>query len=156
MMRTNVIGGAAVQGVDASANRNPSDVSDVVGEYAVADAAQAEAAIASASEAFPAWSRTTGQQRFDILDRAGDEVLRRKDELGDLLAREEGKTLPEAVGEVARAGQILKFQAGQSLRILGEVVDSVRPGVEVFVTREALGVVSIITPWNFPIAIPAW
>jgi len=107
MMRTNVIGGAAVQGVDASANRNPSDVSDVVGEYAVADAAQAEAAIASASEAFPAWSRTTGQQRFDILDRAGDEVLRRKDELGDLLAREEGKTLPEAVGEVDRAGQIL-------------------------------------------------
>ena len=156
MTRNNLIDGAATAGVDSAPNRNPSDVNDVVDEYAVADVAQAQAAVEAAAAALPGWSRTTGQQRFDILDRAGDEVLRRKDELGDLLAREEGKTLPEAVGEVARAGQILKFQAGQALRITGDVVDSVRPDVEVFVTREPLGVVSVVTPWNFPIAIPAW
>jgi acyl-CoA reductase-like NAD-dependent aldehyde dehydrogenase len=156
MPKTNVIGGVALGGNEAVVNRNPSDVSDVVDEYALADATQAEAAIEAAADAAASWSRTTGQQRFDILDRAGDEVLRRKDELGDLLAREEGKTLPEAVGEVARAGQILKFHAGQALRISGDVIDSVRPDVEVFVTREPLGVVSVITPWNFPIAIPAW
>jgi aldehyde dehydrogenase (NAD+) len=156
MPKTNVIGGVALSGNEAVANRNPSDVSDVVDEYALADATQAEAAIEAAADAAASWSRTTGQQRFDILDRAGDEVLRRKDELGDLLAREEGKTLPEAVGEVARAGQILKFHAGQALRITGDVVDSIRPDVEVFVTHEPLGVVSVITPWNFPIAIPAW
>jgi aldehyde dehydrogenase (NAD+) len=91
-----------------------------------------------------------------VLDKAGTEVLARADELGDLLAREEGKTLPEARGEVVRAGQILKYFAGAALAPHGHVLDSVRPGVDVSVTREPLGVVSVITPWNFPIAIPAW
>ena len=79
----------------------------------------------------------------DVLDRAGNEVLARADELGDLLAREEGKTLPEARGEVVRAGQVLKFHGGQALRNTGEVVDSVRPGLEVTMTREPLGVVAV-------------
>ena len=91
-----------------------------------------------------------------MLDRAGNEVIARVDELGDLLAREEGKTLVEARGEVVRAGQILKFHGGQALRNTGELIDSIRPGLEVTVTREPLGVVGVITPWNFPIAIPAW
>ena len=98
----------------------------------------------------------SGIVRFDVLDAAGTEILARRNELGDLLAREEGKILPEAIGEVARAGNIFKFFAGEALRLSGDVVPSVRPGVGVEVTREALGVIGLITPWNFPIAIPAW
>jgi aldehyde dehydrogenase (NAD+) len=106
----------------------------------------------------PSWPSplTTPQQRFDILDAVGTEILARRAELGDLLAREEGKTLPEAIGEVQRAGNIFKFFAGEALRPGGETMPSVRPGVGVEVTREAIGVVGLITPWNFPIAIPAW
>jgi alpha-ketoglutaric semialdehyde dehydrogenase len=155
-MHDNYINGEWVQGARASRNINPSDTRDVVGEYAQADAAQTGAAIAAAQSAFPAWSVSTPQQRFDILDAVGTEILARRAELGDLLAREEGKTLPEAVGEVARAGNIFKFFAGEALRPGGEMLPSVRPGIGVEITREPLGVVGIITPWNFPIAIPAW
>jgi aldehyde dehydrogenase (NAD+) len=155
-MFKNLIAGEWVDGANASRNINPSDTSDVVGEYAQADAAQTREAIAAARHAFPAWSLSTPQQRFDILDAAGSEILARRAELGDLLAREEGKTLPEAIGEVQRAGNIFKFFAGEALRPGGEALPSVRPGVGVELTREPIGVVGIITPWNFPIAIPAW
>jgi acyl-CoA reductase-like NAD-dependent aldehyde dehydrogenase len=155
-MFKNFIAGEWVAGVSVSRNVNPSDTSDLVGEYAQADAAQARAAIAAARQAFAAWSLSTPQQRFDILDAAGTELLARRAELGDLLAREEGKTLPEAIGEVQRAGNIFKFFAGEALRPGGEAMASVRPGVGVELTREPIGVVGIITPWNFPIAIPAW
>ena len=128
----------------------------MIGEYARADEAQARAAIAAARAAFPAWAARHAAARADALDFIGTEILARKEELGDLLAREEGKTLPEAIGEVARAGQIFKFFAGEALRVPGERLASVRPGVDVEVTREPVGVVGIITPWNFPIAIPAW
>jgi len=155
-MFKNLIAGQWVDGARITRNINPSDTRDVVGEYAQADAAQAHEAIAAARTAFPAWSRSTPQQRFDVLDAAGSEILARKAELGDLLAREEGKTLPEATGEAVRAGNIFKFFAGEALRVGGDVVASVRPGVGCEVTREALGVIGLITPWNFPIAIPAW
>jgi len=152
----NLIAGDWVAGPRAQRNINPSDTHDVVGEYAQADAAQAKQAIDAAHAAFPKWAAATPQQRFDALDFIGSEILARKAELGDLLAREEGKTLPEGVGEVTRAGHIFKFFAGETLRTGGELLPSVRPGIGVEVTREPLGVVSIITPWNFPIAIPAW
>lgn len=155
-MFKNLINGEWMDGASASRNINPSDTSDVVGEYAQADAAQTREAIAAARRALPAWSVSTPQQRFDILDAAGTEILARRAELGDLLAREEGKTLPEAIGEVQRAGNIFKFFAGEALRPGGEALPSVRPGVGVEITREPIGVVGIITPWNFPIAIPAW
>ena len=155
-MLKNLIAGEWVAGSDAARNVNPSDTRDVIGEYAQADAAQVDAAIAAARAAAPAWGLSTPQQRFDVLDAAGSEILARRAELGDLLAREEGKTLPEAIGEVARAGNIFKFFAGEALRLTGDAVPSVRPGVGVEVTREPLGVVGLITPWNFPIAIPAW
>ena len=155
-MFKNLINGEWVEGARVSLNINPSDTRDVVGEYAQADAAQARDAIGAARAAFGSWSQSTPQQRFDVLDAAGTEILARRNELGDLLAREEGKTLPEAIGEVARAGNIFKFFAGEALRVGGEVIPSVRPGVGVEVTREAVGVVGLITPWNFPIAIPAW
>ncbi|BAL27514.1 aldehyde dehydrogenase family protein [Azoarcus sp. KH32C] len=150
------IAGAWRDGVSVRANINPSDTSDIVGHYAQADRNLAEEAIAAARAAFPAWSRSTPQVRADALDRIGSEILARKDELGALLSREEGKTLPEGIGEAARAGQIFKFFAGEALRCGGERLPSVRPGLDVEITREALGVVGIITPWNFPIAIPAW
>jgi alpha-ketoglutaric semialdehyde dehydrogenase len=150
------INGTWAESARTYANVNPSDTRDVIREYAMASEAQAKEAIAAAHSAFPAWSISTPQQRFDALDMVGTELLARKAELGDLLAREEGKTLPEAIGEVARAAYIFKFFAGEALRIPGETMQSVRPGVGVEVTREPVGVVAMITPWNFPIAIPAW
>ena len=155
-LHKNLIAGEWVEGVGVSRNVNPSDTNDIVGEYAQADASQAHAAIAAAHAALPAWARTTPQERHDILSRTSAEILARRDELGRLLAREEGKTLPEATGEVARAGQIFDFFAGETLRIPGEKFASVRPNVEIEATREPVGVVGIISPWNFPIAIPAW
>ncbi|HWE47490.1 MAG TPA: aldehyde dehydrogenase family protein [Caulobacteraceae bacterium] len=152
----NIIAGEAVTLADIKPNINPSDTNDVVCEFACASTKDAEDAVAAARAAFPAWSRTTAQVRSDILAKAGAEILARKDELGQLLAREEGKTLPEATGEAARAGQILQFFAAEALRLQGEKLPSIRPGVDVEVTREPMGVVGMITPWNFPIAIPAW
>jgi alpha-ketoglutaric semialdehyde dehydrogenase len=137
-------------------NRNPSDLSDVIGEYAQADAEQTNAAVAAAKHAFSTWSISSIQDRANILDQVGSVILARKDEIGKLLAREEGKTLPEGIGETARAGHIFKFFAGEALRLAGEKLPSVRPGVDVEITREPVGVVGLITPWNFPIAIPAW
>ncbi|MDM0114522.1 aldehyde dehydrogenase family protein [Variovorax sp. J22R133] len=150
------INGRWETGVTTGISRNPSDTGEVVAEYARADRNQAERAIRAAVDAFPSWSHTTPQRRADALDQIGSEILARKDELGLLLAREEGKTLPEAVAEAARAGQIFKFFAGEALRAAGETMASVRPGVQVDVTREPIGVVGLITPWNFPFAIPAW
>jgi aldehyde dehydrogenase (NAD+) len=153
---TNFIGGEAASANNAVPNINPSNTDDVIGEFASGGKADADAAVAAAKAAFPAWARTTPQARYDILKKASDEVLARKDELGRILSREEGKTLPEGIGEAARAGQILAFFAGECLRFGGESVPSVRPGVGVEMTREPIGVVGLITPWNFPIAIPAW
>jgi alpha-ketoglutaric semialdehyde dehydrogenase len=155
-MYQNLINGEWVDGVSAIPNRNPSDLSDVIGDYAQADARQAVHAIESARQAFAGWAHGSIQERANILDRAGSEIFARRDELGKLLAREEGKVLPEAIGEVIRASQIFKFFAGEVVRGSGEKLASVRPGVEVDVTREPLGVIGLITPWNFPIAIPAW
>ncbi len=153
---TSLIAGVAVPGQEERPDVNPSDLGDVVAVASIGGPEVAQAAVAAAADAFPAWSRTTPWQRAEVLDRAGTEIIARADELGDLLAREEGKTLPEARGEVVRAAQILKYFAGVALQPHGQALDSVRPGIEVTVTREPVGVVSVITPWNFPIAIPAW
>jgi len=151
----NLIAGEWVGG-DGIANINPSDTNDVVGTYARATAEDTKAAIAAAKAAFPAWSRSGILERHAILRKTADEILARKDELGRLLSREEGKTLAEGIGETIRASQIFDFFAGEALRLAGEVLPSARPGIGVEITREPIGVVGIITPWNFPIAIPAW
>ena len=151
----NLIAGEWV-GTDAIRNINPSNTDDVVGEYARASADDAKMAIAAAKAAFPAWSRSGILERHAILRKTADEILARKDELGRLLSREEGKTLAEGIGETVRASQIFDFFAGEALRLAGEVLPSVRPNIGVEITREPVGVVGIITPWNFPIAIPAW
>src|SRR6478609_6995514 len=154
-LHRNLIDGEWVGG-DSVPNINPSNTDEVVGLYARASLDDAKRAIAAAKAAFPAWSRSGILERHSILTKASQEILARKDELGALLSREEGKTLPEGIGEVVRAAAIFDFFAGEALRLTGETVPSVRPGVGVEITREAVGVVGIITPWNFPIAIPAW
>jgi len=155
-LHKNYIAGEWVAGSGVTSNVNPSNTADVIGDYAQADAAQVTGAVEAARAAFPAWSRTTPQERHDLLLKVATEILARKEELGRLLSREEGKTLPEGIGEVTRAAQIFDFFAGEVLRIAGEKFASVRPGVDIEVTREPVGVVGIIAPWNFPIAIPAW
>nr|WP_315190207.1 aldehyde dehydrogenase family protein [uncultured Albidiferax sp.] len=152
----NFINGAWVAGNSYAPNINPSNLADVIGEYTQGDAAQLDAAVQAAQAAFPAWSTGNVQARADALDKIGTEILARREELGTLLAREEGKTKFEGIGEATRAGNIFKFFAGECLRLTGEIVPSVRSGVAVEITREPLGVVGLITPWNFPIAIPAW
>src|SRR6478735_556321 len=142
----NFNGGEWVDGSGVTRNSNPSNTNDVVGEYAKADKAQTEKAIAAAKAAFPAWAQSTPQVRYDALNKISLEII----------AREEGKTLPEGIGEVARAGQIFAFFAGEALRLIGEKGASVRPGLDVELTREPVGIIGMITPWNFPIAIPAW
>ena len=152
----NFINGQWVAGASYAPNINPSNLGDVIGEYTQGDAVQLDAAVQAAQAAFPAWSTGNVQARADALDKIGTEILARREELGTLLAREEGKTKPEGIGEATRAGNIFKFFAGECLRLTGEIVPSVRSGVAVEITREPLGVVGLITPWNFPIAIPAW
>src|SRR3954465_5118311 len=152
----NYIGGDWVEGPHVSEDINPSNTDDVVGRFVHADAAQAQVAIAAAKDAFPAWSRSGIQTRHDILKRVGDELLARKDEVGRILSREEGKPLAEGIGETVRAAQIFLFFSGEALRLAGDKLPSVRPGGEIHITREPVGVVGMICPWNFPIAIPAW
>ena len=152
----NFVGGEWIQGAEKSIDRNPSDVADVIGEYDRADVAQVAMAVIAAKEASVSWGNSSIQDRADILDRVGSALIERSSEFGEILSREEGKILRDGVGEVARAGRIFRFFAGEALRTAGQKLPSVRPGVEVEISREPLGVVGIITPWNFPFAIPAW
>jgi aldehyde dehydrogenase (NAD+) len=150
------IDGEWVRGKAAFDSLNPSDTREVVARAPSDDGNAIADAVRAAQSALPGWADATPEVRSDLLDRVGSTLLARKDELGKLLSREEGKTLAEGVGEVARAGRIFKFFAGEALRRHGVTVDSTRPGVDVSTYREPLGVVGLITPWNFPIAIPAW
>jgi aldehyde dehydrogenase (NAD+) len=154
-LHKNLINGEWIGG-EPVPNINPSNTDDVVGDYARATKADALTAIAAAKSAFPKWSHSGLLERNAILKNAAIEIMARKDELGRLLAREEGKTLAEGIGETVRAAQIFDFFAGEALRLAGEVLPSIRSGYSVEITREPVGVVGIITPWNFPIAIPAW
>ncbi|CAB3885952.1 aldehyde dehydrogenase family protein [Achromobacter denitrificans] len=154
--KANYIGGAWVEGAGTLENLNPADPRDLIGLYASADEAQMRQAVQAARAAAPGWERSTTQLRSDILFRAANEILARKEELGALVSREAGKTLAEGMGEVVRAGQIFQFFAGEAVRYGGENLPSVRPDIGVQISRHPVGVVSMITPWNFPIAIPAW
>jgi alpha-ketoglutaric semialdehyde dehydrogenase len=152
----NYIDGRWVDGDEYRDNINPSDTSDVIGRYVRSGAESVTEAAESARRAQPAWAATSPQHRADLLEAVAHAILTDLDRLGDLLAREEGKTLPEAKGEVARAAHIFRFFAGEATRMRGERQPSTRPGVLVNIHREPVGVVGVITPWNFPIAIPAW
>ncbi|WP_347309866.1 aldehyde dehydrogenase family protein [Defluviimonas sp. SAOS-178_SWC] len=152
----NYIGGTWRQTADLSENRNPARLDDVIGRYARGSAEDVDAAVEAGRDAQPAWAAATPEDRANVLDRAARLIFERVPELGELLAREEGKLRREAEGEVTRAANVMRFFAGEALRLGGEKIASVRAGCEVDVVREPLGVVGLITPWNFPIAIPAW
>ncbi|WP_300587682.1 aldehyde dehydrogenase family protein [Marivita sp.] len=143
-------------GVSQLENRNPSDVSDLIGLYAQAGADQLDAALHAAKRAQVAWWAAGIQKRHDVLMAIGTELMARAAEIGRIIAREEGKPLAEGKGEVYRAGQFFTYFAGECLRNQGDLAESVRPGVEIDVRREPVGVVAIISPWNFPVATPAW
>jgi acyl-CoA reductase-like NAD-dependent aldehyde dehydrogenase len=153
---THIIGGTRVAGDPAGESINPSDLDETVARYPKGGSAEVDQAAKAARDAFPAWSEASPEVRSDVLDRAGSLVMTRAKELGALLSREEGKTLGEGMGEVMRAGRILKYFAGEALRRHGQTLESTRPGVDAATYREAVGVFGLITPWNFPIAIPAW
>jgi aldehyde dehydrogenase (NAD+) len=153
---SNWIGGEPASSTRFLDNINPSDTREIVGRYASASVEDAQRAIAAAKAAAPAWAVSAPQLRHDVLKRAADEILARQAELGTLLAREEGKTLPEASGEVGRAAQVMLYMAGEALRISGEKLTGLAADSEIDVVHEPVGVIGIVTPWNFPIAIPAW
>jgi aldehyde dehydrogenase (NAD+) len=150
------IGGERVSGAVLRDSENPSDTRDIVARYPQAAGAEVDAAVAAARKAFPAWADASPEVRSDYLDKIGNLILQRREEIGRLLSREEGKTAPEGIGEVARAGRVFKYFAGEALRLHGQNLASTRAGVDVMTSREPLGVFGLITPWNFPIAIPAW
>ncbi len=150
------IGGEWHTGDTTLANINPSDVSDTIGVFAQASEQQTQQAIDSARRAQPEWEKTPMERKQAVLQAIGDELIARCDELGTLLSREEGKPFAEGRGEIYRAGQFFQYFAAEVLRQMGDTADSVRPGVSVEVTREAVGVVAIISPWNFPTATAAW
>ena len=155
-MFQNYINGQWVGSAAVIENINPSDTSDVVGHYAKASPEDCLTAIAAANAAFDGWSQSGLEQRKQILDFIGAELIARSGEIGEILAREEGKTRAEGVGEVHRSGQFFQYYGAEALRLMGENTQSVRPGVDVEVHREALGVIGIVTPWNFPMAVAAW
>lgn len=152
----NLIDGTWLPGDHVSENRNPSDRSDLIGLYAAGTAVDVDRAARAAQAALPAWQAKGPLARAELLDRIARRIDTEAEAMGHMLAREEGKILPEAIAEVRRAAQIFRFFGGEALRMAGEAIPSVRPGVDVEVTREPLGIIGLITPWNFPAAIPAW
>ncbi len=153
---SHLIDGERAEVARPAESHNPSNTADIVAVMPNGGQAEVDAAVAAAKAAFPAWSEASPEMRSDVLDRAGTLVMERRETLGRLLSREEGKTLAEGIGETVRAGRILKYFAGEALRRHGQNLDSTRPGVEIQTYRQAVGVYGLITPWNFPIAIPAW
>ncbi len=154
--KLNYIAGEWVAGSSEIENRNPSDLDDLVGMFAQATASQLDDALEAARRAQTEWAGYGLERKQAVLNAIGNELMARAEELGTLLSREEGKPLAEGKGEVFRAGQFFTYYAAECLRQLGENADSVRPGIEVDVRREPIGVVVVISPWNFPTATASW
>lgn len=156
MKLSHFINGKWIEAGERFQSINPSNTNEIVATYPESGSEEVDAAVTAARNAFGAWSSGSPEVRSDLLDRVGTRVMADAQQLGELLAREEGKTKAEATGEVIRAARIFKYFAGEALRRHGRTIESTRPNLDVEVWREALGVVGLITPWNFPIAIPAW
>ncbi len=152
----NFIAGQWLAGVTSIESRNPSDISDIIGHYAQASADQLDMALDAVRLAQPLWWAAGIQKRYDVLMSIGTQLMARSAEIGMLLSREEGKPLAEGKGEVYRAGQFFTWFAAEALRLHGDQAQSTRPGIDIEVRREPVGVVAIISPWNFPVATPAW
>ena len=152
----NYIAGEWVSGPSEIENINPSDLSEIVGVFAQASGDQLEDALNSARKAQAEWAAYGLERKQNVLNAIGNELMARAEELGTLLSREEGKPVAEGKGEVFRAGQFFTYFAAEVLRQMGDTADSTRDGIEVDVRREPLGVVAIISPWNFPTATASW
>jgi aldehyde dehydrogenase (NAD+) len=155
-VKNNLINGQWTAGASTIPNINPSNTNDIIGEFAQASSDQVEFAVASAKAAQPAWARTPLEAKQAALMKIGNALMERCDELGRLLAREEGKPFAEGRGEVYRAGQFFTYYAAEVLRQGGENFDSVREGVDIDIRREPMGVIAVISPWNFPTATASW
>lgn len=141
---------------DLFENRNPADTDDLIGQFAASNAADVDAAVGAAADAAESWRCTSPIARANILHKAAEILASRTETVGRELTREEGKTLKEGIGETGRAVQILRYFAGEAAQPSGEHYPSMNPLTLLYTMREPLGVVAIVTPWNFPIAIPAW
>ncbi len=137
-------------------NRNPADTGEVVGQFVKATAGDVAKAADAAQAALSGWSNMPAPARGALLFKVADSLEKKFDQLGAEMTREEGKTLPEAKGEVRRAINIFRYFGGEGARMPGMVVPSERDRVHMFAIRKPIGVVGQINPWNFPIAIPAW
>jgi acyl-CoA reductase-like NAD-dependent aldehyde dehydrogenase len=155
MLFPNYINGEWVSG-DTFENRNPADKNEVVGLMVKGSAADMEAATEAASSALPGWSKMPAPARGGYLFKVAEILERKFDEVSADMTREEGKTLPEAKGEVRRAINIFRYFGGEGSRLNGFLVPSERDRVHMFAIRKPVGVVGLVTPWNFPSAIPAW
>ena len=155
-LKHNFIAGEWLAGASEIANINPSDLSDTIDHFAQADSAQLQLALDAAQAAQREWGACGLERRYNVLMAIGTELIARCDELGILLAREEGKPQLEGKGEVYRSGQFFTYYAAETLRQIGDNADSVRDGIEVDVRREPIGTVAIISPWNFPMATAVW
>ena len=149
------------QWTDSSSGRrvpdlNPADTSEVVAEAPSSTAAEAAQACEAAAGAFDGWRRTPAPVRGQILYRVHRRMEERRQELAEALTREEGKTIGESRGELQRAINVIEFYAGQARRITGETIPSELPGNFCYTLKQPVGPVAVITPWNFPVAIPIW
>jgi alpha-ketoglutaric semialdehyde dehydrogenase len=152
----NYINGEWVESARTFEDRNPANTDEIVGRFVQGTSDDIRSAAAAAHAAFPAWSGMAAPARGAILYKTADLLDRRFESIAAEMTREEGKTLPEAKGEVRRAINIFRYFAGEGSRMPGILVPSERDRVHMFAVRKAIGVVGLITPWNFPIAIPAW
>lgn len=150
------IAGDWIDGAGTIENHSPSDVSDLIGLYAQADTSHIDRAIDAARSAQKEWQQSGIERRYAALMAIGQELMERAEELGRLLAREEGKPAAEGKGEIYRSGQFFTYYAAETLRQIGDTADSVRDGIEIDIRRESVGVVAIISPWNFPTATAVW
>jgi aldehyde dehydrogenase (NAD+) len=152
----NLINGEQLRGVAKPFdNTNPADTSDIVGRFQASTAAEAKLAVNAAAAAFERWKKTPISARAAILNRAADRLEAHADQIAQEMTREMGKALNLAKDEVLRSAQTLRFYAVEGQSLVGEVFPNDDPDMTVYTLREPLGVVSVITPWNFPVSIPA-
>jgi len=135
---------------------NPADRRDLIGSFPSSDSREVQNAVDAARRAVPSWRKLSADARAQFLYKAAEKVAARQAEIAAALTREEGKTLPEAAGETGRGAMILRYFAAEGLRSVGEVLPSINASTLLYTERAPLGIVALITPWNFPVAIPLW
>ncbi|MFB5662315.1 alpha-ketoglutaric semialdehyde dehydrogenase GucD [Alteribacillus sp. HJP-4] len=154
----NLINGEWVDGAagETTGSINPANADDNVGNVQKSTKEDLDKAVQAAKQAQKEWQKIGGPARGNILHKAADALEKRVDEVAEMMTREMGKTFPEAKGETMRGVAILRYYAGEGMRKVGDVIPSTDKDALMFTTRAPLGVVGVITPWNFPVAIPIW